>query len=207
MMRVQFESRARTFSLCQWSWYHGYTFWTGRYVIQIYTILFRPTLYIPTIYLYINLWRWRDCLHSCVRSFVWSSLDSIHSVRFGQLLRCAHKRIVNIIKVYTERKNRQLELIWFRKKYRIYPRVLFFEPMKSTRLACLRLDSRYNISMFGSNHFILDTSPLFCAQSSPGKSLPDVHVRSARSNSTIIGYFSFRFWLSRSTREHERTHV
>ena len=77
------------------------------------------------LYLYLNLRRSRDCLRSCVRSFVWSSVDSIHSVRFGQLLRCAHKRIVNIMKVYMERKNRQLELIRFRKKYRIYSRLLF----------------------------------------------------------------------------------
>ena len=117
-------------------------------------------------------------VRSFVRSFVWSSVDSIHSVRFGQLLRCAYKhayeRVVNKMKVYMERKNRQLELIRFREKYRIY----FFEPMKPTRLACLRFeDSRYNISMFDSNRFIRDTSPLFCAQSSHGKSLPDVHVR------------------------------
>ena len=51
--------------------------------------------------------------------------SSLHSVRFGQQLRCAHKRIVNIMKVYMERKNVQLELIWFRKKYRIYSRLLF----------------------------------------------------------------------------------
>ena len=59
-----------------------------------------------------------------VRSFV-CSLPSVHSVRFGQLLRCAHKRIVNIMKVYKERKNRQLELIRFRKKYHIYSCLLF----------------------------------------------------------------------------------
>ena len=46
----------------------------------------------------------------CVRS-------SIHSVRFGKLLRCAHKRIVNIMKVYIEKKNMQVELIRFRNKY------------------------------------------------------------------------------------------
>ena len=72
------------------------------------------------LHVYINLRRSRDSL----RSFVWSSLDSIHSVRFGQLLRCANKR-VNIMKVYMERKNRQLELIRFRKKYRIYSHLLF----------------------------------------------------------------------------------
>ena len=40
----------------------------------------------------------------------------LHSVRFGQLLRCAHKRVVNRIKVYIERSNMQVELIRFRKK-------------------------------------------------------------------------------------------
>ena len=42
--------------------------------------------------------------------------SSLHSVRFGQLLRCAHKRIVNRIKVYIERYNMQVESIRFRKK-------------------------------------------------------------------------------------------
>ena len=89
----------------------------------------------------------------CIRS-------SLHSVRFGQLLRCAHKRFVNnaiftlsfillylfyflflprmpgnsllvdvsqywkkkknnIMKVYIESKNMQVQLIQFRKKYRL----------------------------------------------------------------------------------------
>ena len=42
-------------------------------------------------------------------------LASIYSVRFGQVLRCAHKRIVNIMKVYIEKNNVQVELIRFRK--------------------------------------------------------------------------------------------
>ena len=42
----------------------------------------------------------------CIRS-------SLHSVRFGQLLRCAHKCIVSIMKVYIERKNMQGKLIPF----------------------------------------------------------------------------------------------
>ena len=49
----------------------------------------------------------------CIRS-------SLYSVRFGQLLRCAHKRIVDIMKVYIEKNNMQVELIRFRKKYRLY---------------------------------------------------------------------------------------
>ena len=44
----------------------------------------------------------------CIRS-------SLHSVRFGQLLRCVHKRIVNILKVYIERNNKQVEFIRFHK--------------------------------------------------------------------------------------------
>ena len=60
----------------------------------------------------------------CIRS-------SLHSVRFGQLLRCAHKHIVNIMKVYIERKNMQVELIRFRKKI-AFIHVYFCEPRNST---------------------------------------------------------------------------
>ena len=70
---------------------------------------------------------------------------SPHSVRFGKLLSCAHKRIVNTMKVYMERKNMQVELILFRKKY--------CEARNSTRPTCLHLEIRYNISLFDSNHF------------------------------------------------------
>ena len=52
------------------------------------------------------------CLFVCLFVTVSSHL---HLVRFGQLLRCADKRIVNIMKVYTERNNMQVELIRFRK--------------------------------------------------------------------------------------------
>ena len=53
----------------------------------------------------------------CIRSL-------LHSVRFRQLLRCAHKRIVNRIKVYIEGDNMQVELIQFRQKYLLYSRFL-----------------------------------------------------------------------------------
>ena len=79
----------------------------------------------------------------CIRS-------SLHSVRFGQLLRCVHKRIVNIMKVYIERKNMQFELIRFRN---VFIHVYLCEAMNSTRLTCLRLDSLYNINLFNRNHF------------------------------------------------------
>ena len=49
------------------------------------------------------------CLCVCIRS-------SHQSVRSGQPLRCARKRVVNIIKVYIERSNMQVELMRFRKK-------------------------------------------------------------------------------------------
>ena len=98
-----------------------------------------------------------------------------------QCKRIENTRIVNIMKMYLymERKNMQFELIRFRKKNIAFIHVYFFEPRNSTRLACLRLDSRYSIRLFDSNPFMGDTSPLFCAQSSHWKSFPDVHVRSA----------------------------
>ena len=50
------------------------------------------------------------------------------SVRFGQLLRCAHKRIVNIMRVYIERKNiLQVQLIPFCKNIDFYIDVGNFE--------------------------------------------------------------------------------
>ncbi len=45
---------------------------------------------------------------------------------FGQLLRCPHKRIVNIMKVYIKRNNIQMELIRFRK----LASLLTFETLK-----------------------------------------------------------------------------
>ena len=60
----------------------------------------------------------RDGLSSLLCAFVRVEfvcfLPSIHSGRFGQLLCCAHKRIVNIMKVYIDKKNVDVELIRFR---------------------------------------------------------------------------------------------
>ena len=55
------------------------------------------------------------CFFVCV-----SVSSSLHLVRFGQLIRCAD----NIMRVYVERNNLQVELIRFRKKYRLYSRLL-----------------------------------------------------------------------------------
>ena len=71
---------------------------------------------------------------------------------FGQLLRCIHKRIVNIMKVYIERNNMQVELTRFRKKIDFIG-VYVCEAWKSMRPTCLRLASRYNIRMPDSIHF------------------------------------------------------
>ena len=68
----------------------------------------------PDCSLYLNLRRSRD--GAFVREFVHPFGVRIHSVRFGQLLRCAHQRIVNIMKLYVESNNIQVELIRFRKK-------------------------------------------------------------------------------------------
>ena len=109
-------------------------------------------------YLYINLRRSRDgaFVRVCVRSCVIVTLDSFSSLWAAFTLctstHCQYNEIVH-------RKQQHTSGIIH---------VYFFEPMKSTRLACLRWDSRYNISLFDNNHFIGDTSPLFCAQSSHG---------------------------------------
>ena len=50
------------------------------------------------------------------------------------------------MKLYIESNNIQVELIRFRKNID-FIQVYFFEPMMSTRLASLRLDCRYNITI------------------------------------------------------------
>ena len=61
------------------------------------------------------------CLSVCV-FFVRdvSVLSVLHSVRFGQLVRCADKHLVNIMKVYIERNDMQVKLIRFRKIYALF---------------------------------------------------------------------------------------
>ena len=73
-------------------------------------------------YLYINLRRSRDCLWVSVRSgvdslevCVTSQLRAASFIYFGEVLRCPHKRIVTITKVYIARNNIHMEIIRFRK--------------------------------------------------------------------------------------------
>ena len=71
-----------------------------------------------TVHPYINLRRSRDCrvIWLCVGMFVGMFVGvSASFTYFGQLLYTAHKRIVNIMKVYINRNNIQVELIRFRK--------------------------------------------------------------------------------------------
>ena len=64
------------------------------------------------------------CVRVCARAHACVCIrSSLHSVRFWQLLCCAHKRIVNIMKVYIGSNNMQVELTRFRKKYRLYSRL------------------------------------------------------------------------------------
>ena len=86
------------------------------------------------------------CVCVCVCVCV-SDTRFIHFALGSCYIRCAHKRIVNIMKVYIERNNMQGEFLRFRKKI-AFIHVYFCETRNSTILACLRLDSRYNISMF-----------------------------------------------------------
>ena len=57
------------------------------------------------------------CVCVCVGGFESQLRASFTS--FRQLLHCARKRIVIIMKVYIERKNKQVELIRFRQKISI----------------------------------------------------------------------------------------
>ena len=56
-----------------------------------------------------DLRRSRDCFCLYVKSVFVCQLRSSFTSS-GPLLRCAHKRIVNIMKVYIERNNMQVEL-------------------------------------------------------------------------------------------------
>ena len=58
------------------------------------------------------------CVCVCLRACV-CVRSTLHSVRFGQLSRCAPKRIVISMKVCIERNNMQVQLIRFRKKDRL----------------------------------------------------------------------------------------
>ena len=81
---------------------------------------------------YLGGWK---CVCLCVCVYI----SDPRFIQFGQLLHCAHKRIVNIMKVYVERKNMQVELIRFRKKDRLYLCLLLRgEEFNATRVSTLR---------------------------------------------------------------------
>ena len=74
----------------------------------------------------------------CVRACVCQVLASFTS--FGQMLRCAHKHIVNIMKVYIEMNNMQVELIRFRKQYRLDSWLLLRDEVFSDRRDVYAID-------------------------------------------------------------------
>ena len=85
-----------------------------KYRIIILVIIIISLRQIVSLYIFLKSFR-NVTVFVCSSVRVGCLLLSLHSVRFGQLLRCAHKRIVNIMKVYIERNNIQVELIQFRK--------------------------------------------------------------------------------------------
>ena len=100
--------------------------------------------------------------------------SSLHSYRFGQLFRCAQKRIVNIMKVYIERNNMQVELIRLRKQILS---LLTLETSKwiLSQPTCLRMESHSNIiCLFDINHFKLHFNRLFAFVFKYLRSLPHV---------------------------------
>ncbi len=123
---------------------------------------------------------------------VCSCVSDPRFIQFALASCCAHKRIVNIMKVYIERNNMHVELIRFRKQYRLSSR--------------LRLERRYKISPLDSKHFNYpwNVATVLCTKLAR-KVLPRC-AGSISANSTTICYSSLRFWLSRSIRDCEWTH-
>ena len=78
-----------------------------------------------SIYIYIHLRKSRHCLLLClaVGLYVCMSNPRFFQFALGSCYAVHIKRIVDIMKVYIERNNMQVELIRFRKKYRLYSRL------------------------------------------------------------------------------------
>ena len=118
--------------------------------------------------LYINLRRSRDCLRGGVPSFVTavhaSGVPSSRPDSFSSLwAKEEHASWINMIPL---------------KISHLFGFSVSNQLSQCNSLACLRLDSRCSVSLFDStelcNHFICDTSWLFCSH---GNSFPFVHVR------------------------------
>ena len=90
--------------------------------------------------IYINLRRSRDGTQFCCSVVLLFGCSGVYlTVRFEQLLRYGHKRIVNIMKEYFERNNMYVELIRFRKKNVDFIHVCegqYFASLK-TQYACI----------------------------------------------------------------------
>ena len=129
---------------------------------------------------------WFGCLYvSC-----W-----LNSFRFGQLLRCADKRIVNIIKMYIERNGMQVELMRFRKKYLLYSRLL----LRSEEFNGISHTFEIDVVLTHGKSFQHNLFPhsLFA-----WKVVTTIYC-SISGNSNLICYSLLHFWRSRSTRDRE----
>ena len=78
---------------------------------------FKRVTWLPSYFVRLSVCMLDICLFVCQLLASFSNI-----VPSGQLLRCADKRIVNIMKVFIERNNMQVELIRFRKKEWLYSR-------------------------------------------------------------------------------------
>ena len=90
--------------------------------------------------------------------YVCISLSAPHFIHFafGQLLRCAHNRIVNIMKVYIERNNMPIELIRFLTKYRLYWRwKLWSGYFRDRRVYASKVVPAYACSVTTSNYTLI----------------------------------------------------
>ena len=142
--------------------------------------------------------------------YLWCLSDPrfIQFALVDQLLRCAHKRIVIINKVYIERNNMQVGLKQFRKKYRHYLRLLLrTEEFNATRVFTLVTSLQHSLRLFDSNHFNYPRHVATVPWTKPARKVVPTCACSICARSTIMCYSSLRFWLSRSTRDREWTHV
>ena len=102
-----------------------------------------------------RLTSWRTCILFYLAIYINLRRSSLHSVRFGQLLRFAHKHIVNIIvNIMKVSKGRT-------RKFNLYHSVknIIFSDVGNLEVGHFRKRSVYEIGLIA----IRDVSPLFCA--------------------------------------------
>ena len=100
------------------------TYWSDRVGRETMVLLQRDTIWYDLCEMISIHLRWsHGCLSVYINVCVFVCQLRASFTYIGQLLRCAHKSIVNIMKVYIERNNMQVELIRVRRTYRLYSRL------------------------------------------------------------------------------------